>query len=219
MQRRDSNPDSVAVRALFDKNIGLAIHLSRRYARQYKRVNLEALCQDALLGLHRAAELFKPTPDGPPFGPYALKAILRSIWAHCAKNGRMPPERTGKLIETDSALFIKDDDGNLRPEDPDPGNDATACELYYLIENLPTLSGRERTILRLQCGDGLSVPEIAKRIGRSATIVSTESARGIRKLREAVAAQGMPALAPGARVKPVGTGRTRTREIGQGGHF
>lgn len=202
MRRRTdaASPDSPAVRKLFDANVGLAVHLARKYARRYPRVNLQELVQDALLGLLRAAQLHDPTL-GNPFAPYAMRGVLWAIWEHVNRLGGPQGEES-----------LPDPDGQLS-EDCEPGNDAVACELFWLIENSPELTDRERRILRLQYGDGLSVPEIARRIRRSPSIVSTESASGIRKLRAAVAGLGMPALAPGAPVKPIGTGRTRVRAV------
>ena len=201
---------------LAEKNRPLAIHLAKKYARRYPRVDLDDLVQDACAALVNAARLHDPA-KGCPFGAFALHCILRAIWSHIKKHGWAPRELSLESPVGDSTVLDVVDadmaDAEMRGEPADERAAALAFDLRELVESCPDLTDRERRILCMSYIEGLPVAEIARRVRRSAGTVSTDSARAIRKLRAAMRARGMNALSPSAPVQSIGTGRPAARPL------
>jgi RNA polymerase sigma factor (sigma-70 family) len=202
---------------LFEANRGLAIHLATKYAKRYLRVNLDDLVQEASLALWNAAQRHNPN-SGCPFAPYAMKGILWALWAYVNAHGYAPKELPlEEPVVSDGSLTWGDvsDYQEAQREQatviPEKNQLSRIRDVENLIRTLPTLTRRERTILRLQYIKQWPVPRIAKHLDRSASVVSTESARGIRKLRQAMTDLGFRALPTDAPVIGNITGRPPIR--------
>jgi RNA polymerase sigma factor (sigma-70 family) len=218
VHKRNVRFDPVAVEHRIQKTRPLAIHMAAKYARRYPCVCLQDLVQDCLSCLTRAAQLYNDKPGGPPFSAFALLCLKQMCWAHVAKVRRRSNE-----VSLDDVLS-HNDDGSFTVLDsveltrarkiearriPDANAEKILDLVRHLINTLETLTLRERKILRFKYR-GWDVPRIARRIRVGPTIVSTEAARGIRKLRQAFRDLGYRALSPRARVKSAfGTGRPK----------
>lgn len=201
--------------SLAEKHRGLAVHLATRYAKRYPRVDLDDLIQDATAALVNSARRHDLN-HACPFPAFAMKAILWAIWAHLNQYGFAPKELSleESLDEETTWADVFDQQAAQREESdriPDENEYKVADILRGLIRTLPTLTTRERKILHLQYFRRWDVPRIAQHLDRSSSIVSTESARGIRKLRTAMTDLGFKALSSEAPVVGPITGRPPCR--------
>lgn len=202
-------PELSPAEKLFEANRGLAVHLAEKYARRWPRIVLDELVQDCLIALFRSAQLHDPK-IGKPFGPYAMKAILWAIWAHCKKYGYAAPELSLDEPLDDETTIADLADEYLAEEEESAGNADLAelsliADLKELIRTLATLTSRERKILQMRLR-GWDIPRIAARLSPAGN-VATQAASAVRKLRQAMLDRGYRALRPEDPVTAHGTGR------------
>jgi DNA-directed RNA polymerase specialized sigma subunit len=195
-------------RALFDAHRGLAVHLAEKYARRYPLIDLDDLIALADDALWYAARKHDPAQKA-PFGAFAMRGILWALWRRVNRE----PEPTVPLDEpiNDADTWADYADYRFAQDEesariPDENELAVVGKLHELIRTLPTLTKRERRILQLQYVRRWPMPRVRARLGGP---VSTESARAIRKLRQAMRDLGFRALPPSAPVVGPITGRPR----------
>jgi DNA-directed RNA polymerase sigma subunit (sigma70/sigma32) len=197
-KRTDVNEDYVATLMLYEENVGLAGHLATKYARKYPRVDLQELIHESKIALWRAAQLHNPRVVTPgrkgfvPFGPYAMKSILWALWGHIRKHGFAVKEKSldAVAMEKDGEEFTwLDVHDNQRAAEElssargDERRLKLISDLRDLIDTLPTLTDRERKVLRYQL-DGFTLWQITKKVRVGYSIVSTVNASGARKLKK-----------------------------------
>jgi hypothetical protein len=133
------------------------------------------------------------------FAPYAMKAILWQLWGFINRRtyrDSYAPLDEHDIFEAIEHLTVRDEETSQLSWEHLQGR---LSDLRHLIATLDTLEPRERRILQLRFVAGLEMPEICKCVKLSYAIVSTESARGVRKLQAHYGIQG-------------GTGSSRTGE-------
>lgn len=194
--RKQSNPDVVASVQLFEKNRRLAFHYGHRMMR-YQGLNLDDVAQELLIILWRCCELWDPD-RGIPFGAYACKCLS----AYCNGYSQKPEAILVSLSEprgADETLTVADlvdveyGDEELTLTPGDDRLQARLHDLRHAIETCPSLTDRQRTVLRLFC-QGIHQAEIARLLNRAPAVVCTEMRLALAKLSRALGGVKRPQL-------------------------
>jgi RNA polymerase sigma-70 factor (ECF subfamily) len=139
------------------------------------------IVQQTLLKAHAQREQFRGTTHG------ELAAWLRSILAHqLADEARRLGRRSeGRSLEADLEASSQRLESWLATEESSPVQRALHNErLLHLAEALARLPDDQRVALELRHLQGLSVPEVGARMGRSTSAVAGLLRRGLMTLRE-----------------------------------
>jgi RNA polymerase sigma-70 factor, ECF subfamily len=172
-----AEPDGVLVDAARAGDRGAFGRLYRRHARmvhgllltQVSSADVEDLVHDVFLRAMRKLESLR---DGSAFGPWV---------ASIARNRAIDHHRARPLQRDDSEVALP----------PAAPAEVQAHAVLAIIRELP-LAYRETLVLRLV--EGMTGPEIAARTGLTPESVRVNLHRGMKKLRERLAAQpgGLP---------------------------
>lgn len=181
--------DEAARAKLIEHNLRLVAHIAKKY--YAVGAEQDDLLSIGTIGLIKAVGTFQPDKNI-RLATYASKCIQNELLMHFRQKRKSAGELSlSEALETDG-------DGNaLALQDviscEDEGLDAVEQRdryraMHHALAN--TLSVRERTIIRLRYGLGLSEPlpqrEIAKRLGISRSYVSRIEKRALQKLRQAL---------------------------------
>jgi RNA polymerase sigma-70 factor (ECF subfamily) len=101
---------------------------------------------------------------GTPFVAWLLRIAANTLatrWARAAREAAEPPEYFGDIAEADGALERR-------------------AMLFELVARLPEV---QRSVIELRFVEGLSVAEVASRIGKSEGAVKQLQRRAIEQLR------------------------------------
>jgi RNA polymerase sigma-70 factor (ECF subfamily) len=151
------------------------------------KVDASDVVQDAFLGAHRDFEQFAGR-DERSFLAW-LRQVLASVLANLvrhyvgtqARDVRLEQRLTAELDESSAALG-----GALAVVDGSPLSHAERCEQSTrLAEALERLPEEDREVLVLRHLEGLSFPEVARRLGATVDSVKKRWPRALVRLRQA----------------------------------
>lgn len=198
-----------ALAALYDR------HAASIYATAYRltgdRQVAEEVVQEAFLALWNRADTFDPSAG-------TAAGWLRAIGRNRAIDRLRAMGRRPLVVATSAAEGLGDEaDGSIERSlahgtlvggssaEPGPEARAELDEVHDLLRAaIGAMAEDERTVIALAYGDGLSQSEIAARLDWPLGTVKTRTRRALRHLREVLAAELGPALAPVE--EPVTTG-------------
>jgi len=186
---------------LFEANRKLAFHFSYKYCRKYPWLDFDDLSQECLRGLWKSCEAFDPKhPDVCPFGAFATHHLKQVCWNFVRDHHRRLTEVSlSEPRGADETLTLADSvdadlaDQELTAAHGDARLQSRLADLRDAIENLSTLTDRQRTILRL-FSRGEHQAAIARKYRCSPALICSEMKFALKKLATALNGVEAPRL-------------------------
>lgn len=176
--------------ALITDNVRLAYHIAGKYINT--GIEYEELAQLAILGLVKAARVYKPD-RGAKYSTLAAKCAINEIlMAYRRDIKKIPTESLEIPINEQGNIYYSDvlPDENAKPDEIAELNE-TNSELYKALNVLPT---KKRRIIAMYYGlsgaDNKTQQEIADILGITQAHVSRTINTSLRKLRNLLAITG-----------------------------